>query len=125
MSDLSPTQTSRDGVTIIEFGPKYKNVDERVLAGVQDFLLETVERINPPVLVLDLSHTQFFGSAFIELMVRVWNRIKKRGGKFALCGLQEYCDEIIRVAQLDTVWDLYPDQDAAVQGVNAQSSEGS
>jgi anti-sigma B factor antagonist len=125
MSDLSPTQTSRDGVTIIEFGPKYKNVDERVLAGVQDFLLETVERINPPVLVLDLSHTQFFGSAFIELMVRVWNRIKKRGGKFALCGLQEYCDEIIRVAQLDTVWNLYPDQDAAVQGVNAQSSEGS
>jgi len=121
MSDLSPTQRSRDGVTVIEFGSGYKNLDERVLDGVQDFLLETVERIDPPHLLLDLSQTQFFGSAFIELMVRVWNRIKKRNGQFALCGLQEYCDEIIRVAQLDTVWDLYPDQDAAIQGMKAES----
>lgn len=120
MSDLSPKQRSRDGVTIVEFGPGYKNIDERLLGDIQDFLLETVERIDPPNLLLDLSHTQFFGSAFIELMVRVWNRIKKRGGKFALCGMQEYCDETIRVSQLDTVWDLYPDVDSAIDGMNGK-----
>ena len=123
MSDLSPMRSSRDGVTIVEFGPGYKNLDEGKLPTVQSFLEETAAQINPPKLALDLSHTQFFGSAFIEVMVRIWNHLKERNGRFAICGLQTYCKEILEVAQLDSVWEIYPDQDTAVERLKSDETE--
>jgi len=117
MPNESLTQTSRDGVTIVELGPQYENLEENLLKEIQAYLLEAAETVTPPCLVLDLSHTRFFGSSFIEVLFRVWNRIKKRGGRFALCALQDYCQEVIEITNLDRIWGIYPDQESAVAGV--------
>lgn len=106
-------------VTVIGLGPPFKSVDEQVLdAGLRMRLLTAVDRADPPLVVLDLSETTFFGSSFIELLFRMWNRIQtKPSGAFAICGVTAYCREVLTVAHLDTLWRLYATRDQAVEAL--------
>lgn len=110
----APQVSVQDSVTIVSLvGPEYENLDERLLEGIRTALLDIAQRVTPPLLALDLSHTKFFGSAFIEILFRVANRVKNRGGKFALCGLTEYCAEVIHITHLDSLWPVVADSAAA------------
>lgn len=112
-----------DGVTVIALGPEYENLDDAVLEDLRKFILEAVANADPPVVVLDLSHTRFFGSAFIEVLFRAWNRIQKQGGgEFSLCGLTPYCAEVIDVTHLNRLWDIYTTRDEAVAALKAKHS---
>ena len=116
MADRIHTETTPNGVTVVALGAEYENLNEPVLAELEASLLETADSIDPPLLVLDLSHTRFFGSAFLEVLFRVWTRLKKRdGGRFALSGLTDYCAEVVETTHLDDVWPIAPDRQAAAQ----------
>lgn len=123
MPESLPSLSARDGVTIVTFGPEYKNLDQSILEELERFLLETADRTEPPLLVIDLGQTQFFGSAFIEVLFRLWKRLTKRNGRFVLCGLQPYCAEVIGVTHLDRIWPIADDQDAAVTLLKSQPQE--
>jgi len=122
MAESSPTTSTQDEVTVVSLGPDYENLDEHVLEELQQLLLKTADHIDPPLLVLNLSHTQFFGSSFIEVLFRVWNRIKKRNGQFAICCLTPYCAEVIEVTHLDRIWHIADTQDEAVAAVKASAN---
>ena len=111
----APQVAVQDGVTVVSLvGAEYENLDERLLDGIRTALLDIAQTTNPPLMVLDLSHTKFFGSAFIEILFRVANRMKNRGGKFALSGLTKYCAEVIHITHLDSLWPVLPESSAAV-----------
>jgi anti-sigma B factor antagonist len=115
-NEPTPRITQQNGVTIIELGPEYENLDENAIEGLRDPVLEAARTADPPRVVMDLSHTKFFGSAFIELLFRAYNRVNEReGGVFALSGLTEYCAEVIAVTHLDRLWKIYPSRNAAVR----------
>lgn len=117
MSDKSPRVEKRGEVTCIILGPEFENLDETVLDGIRPQLLETASKAAPPKIVIDLSHTVFFGSSFIEVLFRIWNRINGTpGGKFGIAGLTPYCREVLEVTHLDRLWKLYANLDDAVQG---------
>lgn len=123
-TDLHPEVTVDQGVTVIELGSGFESVDERALdTGLRTSLLETAEAADPPVVLLDLSHTTFFGSSFIEIMFRLWNRLNaKPGGNFAICGLTSYCLEVLKITHLDTLWRLYATRDEAIREMSARSA---
>ena len=111
----APQVAVQDGVTVVSLvGPEYENLDERLLDGIRTAVLDIAQAANPPLLVLDLSHTKFFGSAFIEILFRVANRMKNRSGKFAISGLTEYCAEVIHITHLDSLWPVLPNSSAGV-----------
>jgi len=110
----TPAVETRDGVTVIHLGPEYESLDESLLDELRGAILDVAETADPPKVVLDLSHTKFFGSAFIEIMFRAWKRVDARGGTFALSGLTPYCAEIVEVTHLDRLWKIYPTRDEAV-----------
>lgn len=113
----------QDGVTVIALGTDYENLDDAVLDDLRKFILEAVADADPPLVVLDLSHTKFFGSAFIEVLFRAWNRIEKQGGgEFCLSGLTQYCAEVIDVTHLNRLWAIYKTREEAVQALKAKSS---
>lgn len=118
---LTPEVVVDRQVTVIGLGPGYGSVDEKVLdAGLRAALLDTAESANPPLVVLDLSHTNFFGSSFIEILFRIWNRLQaKPGGTFAICGVTSYCLEVLKVTHLDSLWKLYPTRDEAIRSISA------
>jgi len=119
---LYMSNSSRDNdVTVIEFGSAYESLDDDCLEEVGGLLLTKAATVEPPLLVLDLSRTTYMGSTFIELLVRTWKRLTERGGQLALCGLQPFCAEIIRVTHLDSIWDIFPTREEAVESLSSRA----
>lgn len=103
------------GVTVVSLtAPEFENIDERNIDQARSALLELAQATTPPLLVLDLSATKFFGSSFIEALFRTANRMKSRGGKFALSGLGPYCMEVIQITRLDSLWPVTKTSQEAV-----------
>ena len=114
--DMIEFSRQRD-VTIVELGPSYESLDDRILEEIRGALLSEASKADPPPMVLDLSGTNYIGSAFIELLVRVWKRLTERGGTMVLCGLRPFCAEVLRVTGLDHLWRVFPTQDQAVTAI--------
>lgn len=115
---VSPVIHKHGDVTVISFGPQFETLDEFTLDQIRDFVLDAAKSANPPKVVIDLSYTKFFGSSFIEVLFRVWNRVNAAGGKFALAGLTSYCREVLEVTHLDKLWPLMPNEEEAVSAVS-------
>lgn len=111
------------GVTVVALGTEFVNLDEHRLDGIRESLLDVSQSAEPPLLVLDLSQTKFFGSSFIEVLFRLWNRISARkGGEFAISGLTPYCAEVLAITHLDTLWRTFPNRAEAVRALVAKTS---
>lgn len=121
-NDNSVQVTREDDVTVIALGPEYENLDEHLLDEhlldeLREEILKLTDEAEPPLVVLDLSHTKFFGSAFIEILFRTWKRLNERdGGKFAISGLTPYCREVIEITHLNQLWSVF---DSRVEAVAA------
>ncbi len=116
MASHVPQVTTQDGVTVIALGRDCENLDEHRLEQLSEIIISTADAADPPLVVLDLSHTKFFGSAFIEIMFRAWNRLNSRpGGSFAISALTPYCAEVIETTHLDRLWPVFDTQDEAVR----------
>jgi anti-anti-sigma factor len=110
----NPKISKDDEVTVIALGPEYESLDESGLEDLRTVILDVAQTADPPLVVLDMSHTKFFGSAFIEVLFRTWNRLNAReGGKFCLSGLTPYCREVIDITHLDRLWHVCNTRDEA------------
>jgi anti-sigma B factor antagonist len=117
----SPDISTQNGITIISLGPEYENLDEPGLEGLKDTVLDVARSANPPLVILDLSHTKFFGSAFIEILFRTWNRLKERdGGQLCISGLTPYCKEVIEVTHLNELWKIFDNLEEAVAALKRE-----
>ena len=59
---------------------------------------------------------EYFGSAFIDILFRVWNRVHGLpNGRFPICGLNNHSREVIEISRLDKLWDVYPDLAMAIE----------
>ena len=101
-------------VTVVTYGPDCDWITEDCIPETLQSLLAAIEGAQPCLLV-DLSNVKFFGSSFIEVLFRAWNRIQQKpGGRFALCGLTPNCAEVIEVTNLDRLWQIFPNRDGAL-----------
>jgi len=103
-----------DGITIVQLDPNYSAFNEPHLEELQDKLLKTISETPLPHIILNFEDTEYFSSIFFEVLFRAWKRIREKQGRFALCNIQPTCMELLETAKLDTLWDLYPDLDAAI-----------
>jgi anti-anti-sigma factor len=91
-------------------------LDDALLEETQRKLFQLVDGADPPFLLLDMEKTEYFGSSFIEMLFRIWNRVNRRSGQFALCSLNPNCLDILQTARLDSLWNVHPDRKTAVAG---------
>ena len=110
----------QDGnVTVVVFGEDLKHLDESNVQEIGQKLLQVVETLPFPLLVLDMQATEFFGSSFIESLFRVWKKLNtKPQAKFGIAGLQPYCREVLEVTHLDKLWPLFETKEAASETFN-------
>ena len=104
-------------MTVIELGPSYASLDDTDLEEAGAVLLSEAATADPPLLVLDMSQTEFIGSTFIELLVRAWKRIRQRGGHMVVCGLRPFCAELLAITHLAALWDTYPTREEAATAI--------
>jgi len=69
--------------------------------------------------VLDFHRTDYYGSTALGLFLRVWKRIRARGGRMAFCNVSEHEKEILTVTRLDTLWPICGSRAEALAAVRA------
>ncbi|MFO1022341.1 MAG: STAS domain-containing protein [Planctomycetales bacterium] len=112
-----PTLQQEKEVTVVTFGSELESIDESLLPGLGNYLAEQSRIVQPAAMIFDMTKVQFFSSSFIELLFRVSNKLASRGGKFAICGLTPHCAEVLHVTNLDRLWKIYPNRQAALEGL--------
>ena len=116
MTEKSPNIEKRGDVTCIRPGPEFENLDENLLDMIRTAMLDAAAAADPARVLIDLQYTSFFGSSFIEVLFRIWNRVNAiPGGKFGISGLTDYCKEVLEVTHLDKLWSLYDDFEEAIK----------
>lgn len=114
-----PEITSEQGVTIVFPGPDYDSIYESSLKQF-DGILDLAKTVEPPRMVLDLTHAEYFGSAFLALLIRLSNRISvQRSGRFGICHLSKFCRAVITAAKMDKLFDLFETRADAIAAFKA------
>lgn len=108
-------------VTVARLGPKYDAYNKERLEEAQRALFGLVDQADPPILLLDFADTEYFSSTFIEILFRVWNRLKQRKGKLGLCRLNEVCRDMVHTARLDMLWPIFDTINEAVVGLSGSA----
>lgn len=114
----------KDGVTVAVLGTEYDNLDEEQLMVASDTLLSLAKSIDPPLLLLDLSQTRFFGSGMLGVIFRVWNRISTQAGFMAMCGANGVVADVLKVTNVEKLWKVFETQEEAVAHLSNQSPVG-
>ena len=115
MANPAPTIVKNGDVTCICLGPEFENLDETLLDQIRDQVLDAAKNATPPLVAIDLQYTKFFGSSFIEVLFRIWNRLNGLpDGGFAIAGLTDYCREVLEITHLDKLWLMTATLDEAV-----------
>jgi anti-sigma B factor antagonist len=65
-------------------------------------------------LVLDLGGVDYMSSAGLREMVRVLKRVKRTGGDLRIANPSDRVKEVLELAGLDTIFEIYPTQVEAV-----------
>ncbi len=105
------------GVRVVAFKHPHQSVDELMIPSVNEELLSKTESAQN--VIMNMQNVDFFGSAFIESMFRVWKRMKSKDGGFAVYGLQPHCREVLEVTNLIGLWGGYNTQEDALAAMNA------
>jgi anti-sigma B factor antagonist len=76
--------------------------------------------LQPPIerktgrILLDLSRVSYIDSSGLAVLIEGLQRVLGYGGRLGLFGLQESVRNIFEIARLDQVFELYPDEAAAL-----------
>jgi anti-anti-sigma factor len=113
---LTPEVSRQDDVTVIALSPGFERLDTGTIYRIEESFLNAIKSADPPLVLVDLTHTKFFSSAFITLLVQMHRRVQARnGGRLAVTGLSNYCREVLRTTQVHKLLEIYSTRDEAVR----------
>ena len=84
-----------------------------------DIVMEPIRAQDAPMVVFDLSDVNYFGSVFLQLLLRCHTRVRTKGGELVLCGVSKNAAELLRITALDTLWAIYDTREEALEALAA------
>ncbi|MDZ4687599.1 MAG: STAS domain-containing protein [Planctomycetaceae bacterium] len=113
--------TQDRGVNVAELSSRAQLIEEPILEPLTKELLAAASASKPPVMLLDMSQTTFFGSGFLETLFRIWKTLQARpDANLSICGLHPYCREVLEITHLDKMWPLYGTREEALAAMQAK-----
>lgn len=101
-------QLKRQGdLAIIVPSPEVEHLPESLIKPAADMLLAPLRSDPPSNLIVDLEGVRYFGSSFIQFLLRCHEIAKQKGSELVLAGVNERIRELLTMTQLDTIWALY------------------
>ncbi|MBM4076278.1 MAG: STAS domain-containing protein [Planctomycetes bacterium] len=98
--------------------PNVEQMPWDVIEEAASIVMETLKTIETPMVVIDLSQVQYFGSAFLALLLRYHTAVKNRNGDMVLAGPNKMVRELLKLTALDTLWAIYESRKEAVAAVD-------
>jgi anti-anti-sigma factor len=82
-------------------------------------VLATLAAISPTGIVMDLSRMDYFGSRFIDFLIRCHKLVKNSGGQMVVVGASQRIQELLHLSALESVWPFYQDRAQALQALTS------
>jgi anti-sigma B factor antagonist len=120
MSDADQIEVStQDGVTVVRLGESFDSLYESELPKLAA-ILDLADTVTPSLMVIDLSNTKYFGSAFAGFLITVAKHLKERGnGRLCLSNLVPFARMAIEQTKVDQLIGICEDIDQAVSALNS------
>lgn len=115
IQDLFSFESDR-GVLIITAKAELGSLQADIERGLGNVFSE-IQRSGLKHVLLDFSHSDFFGTMVLGAMVRLWKRISLDQGRMALCNVSEPIAEVLRFTKLYTLWPIYADRQEALAAI--------
>ena len=90
----------------------YRDID---VATAVTAVLGSINQLADPRVVVDLSGSRYFGSIMIGAVSQFAERVRERGGVFAICELSTDMTEVLKAMKLGDRWPTFDTQKAAVK----------
>jgi anti-sigma B factor antagonist len=111
--EINNTKTA-EGVEVLSL---QGDVDMHVSPQVRDALL-SVFKTNAKGVLIDLSDVPFMDSSGIATLVEGLRWSKNEGRRFILVGLQDTVSHTLKLAKLDSFFEIFPSQEEALGTVS-------
>lgn len=110
----------RGGVTIFVASPLLEKIDFALYEEAAEVLLAPLAGDPEPLVIVDLTNVNFFGSMFMAILLRCFKEVEERGGMMVLCGVSPRAKELLHLTSLDQVWAIYADRREAIEALLAE-----
>ena len=101
------TVTKENGITVVEVTAPGRILDHEMCPALEEQIQAAADEADPPIVLVDLSNSDYFSNAFNRVLANVWRSLKRRDGRLALSSLNEPCREMIHNLHLDTIWAVF------------------
>ncbi len=88
-----------------------------------DEITEMIRKENLKRLVIDLGHSNYFGSIMIGMINSFGQLVKEQGGQMFLCNASDDMQAVLKIMKIDTLWPHFPTQAKAIKAARAWKPE--
>lgn len=107
-----------DNVLVIAIAGNVESVRWDLIEQAAEIIMQPLMEQEVPMVVFDLTDVNYFGSVFLQLLLRCHTVIKRHGGELVLAGVSPGAAELLRVTALDTLWAIYDTRDEAIEALD-------
>lgn len=112
-------QVKRHGdLAVIVPSPEVEQLPENLIQTAASMILAPLKDDPPLNLIIDLSAVRYFGSAFIQFLLRCHLLVKQSGSELVLAGVNDRIRELLKTTALDTLWALYDTRQEAIEALS-------
>ena len=104
------------GAILIDLYGRYTNIDavEVLNEEVENFISK-----GKRTFVLDLNNVEYMNSSGLNLLLRIFTKIRNKGGDMLIINPSESVEKLLSVSKLNTVFSIYADVETAINSLNA------
>ena len=94
-------------VLVVVPSPDIEGLPSHLLETAAEVVMSPLRQAPATNVLFDLSRVNFFGTEFIQFLLRCHLLVKKHGCELTLCGATRNIREVLRQTALDTLWAIY------------------
>lgn len=102
-------------VAVVVPASEVESLQWELVEQASELVLAPINEMDTPLVIVDLSEVEFFGSVFLSLLLRTWKSVFQHGGTMVLCGVSGRARELLKLTALDTLWAIYENRDEALE----------
>ena len=107
MSEPSMDLVQQDDELKVAFSGGLSSLSEGTLRDMRDRLNSAIDRDHPAHVIVDVGAVSYFGTGFVELILLVLGRVRRRGGDLTVQGLNRACLEVLENCGLSALIPLH------------------
>ncbi|MFC1636500.1 STAS domain-containing protein [Planctomycetota bacterium] len=92
-------------VTLVTFNDE-EILEEQHIKEIEERIMSVLEDSKRENMILDFCNVQFMTSAFLGVLVKIYKRVRERGGYFKLRNIDPNIYKVFEITQLTKIFDI-------------------